>query len=256
MDGLSQSSEASSGAFRSIGDYNRPGWLEDLAYLLESGVKVPMAYGDRDFACNWIGGEAVSLAINYTNTNDFHAAGYTALQTNDSYSGGQVRQYGNLSFSRVFQAGHEIPSYQPETSYKIFMRALNNLDIATGLVNVTSGDGIYSSVGTEDTWAIKNDQPEQPLQFCYVLEPTTCTEDQIDSILNGTAVIRHYIVVDKNSTALFPDVVGGSSSNDTNATTSPGSSSNSPSSYTGKATSNKAGPWVAMMNLAGMVIML
>ncbi|EME43356.1 hypothetical protein DOTSEDRAFT_35633 [Dothistroma septosporum NZE10] len=205
---FSQSSGAVREAFRISGDYNRPGWLEDLAYLLESGVKVAMAYGDRDYACNWIGGEAVSLAINYTNTTNFHAAGYTAIQTNDTYSGGQVRQYGNLSFSRVFQAGHEVPAYQPETSYKIFMRALNNVDIATGLANVTSEQGIYSSVGTADTWAIKNEQPKQPLQFCYVLEPSTCTEGQIDDILNGTAVIRNYIVVDDNSTALFPDIVG------------------------------------------------
>ncbi|KAK4501839.1 hypothetical protein PRZ48_007648 [Zasmidium cellare] len=201
----SQSSSASSRAFRSVGDYVRPGWLEDLSYLLEHGIKVTMEYGDRDFACNWIGGEDVSLAINYTNTAEFHAAGYTAIQTNDSYSGGQVRQYGNLSFSRVYQAGHEIPSYQPETSYRIFMRALNNLDIATGTVNVTSSNGsVYSSVGTDTTWHIKNELPPQPLQFCYTLDPSTCTEDQIDSILNGTAVLRDNILKDKNSTQLFP----------------------------------------------------
>lgn len=37
------------------GDYLRPGWTDDLSYLLESGIKVTMVYGDRDFACNWIG---------------------------------------------------------------------------------------------------------------------------------------------------------------------------------------------------------
>lgn len=185
----------------------RPGWLEDLSYLLENGIKVTMAYGDRDYACNWIGGEAVSLAINYTNTADFHAAGYTAIQTNDSYSGGQVRQYGNLSFSRVYEAGHEIPSYQPETSYKIFMRALNNLDIATGTVNATSSDGsVYSSDGTENTWYIKNEDPEEPLQFCYVLDTATCTDDQVDTVLNGTGIVMDYILMDKNSTQLFPEI--------------------------------------------------
>lgn len=106
---FSQSSSASSSAVRSIGDYVRPGWLEDLTYLLENGVKVALMYGDRDFACNWIGGEAVSLAINYTEREQFHAAGYTAIQTNDSYSGGQVRQYGNLSFNRFVSS--EVPVY-------------------------------------------------------------------------------------------------------------------------------------------------
>jgi hypothetical protein len=52
----------------------------------------------------------VSLAINYTEKAKFHAAGYTAIQTNDSFSGGQVRQYGNLSFNRVYQSGHEVPA--------------------------------------------------------------------------------------------------------------------------------------------------
>lgn len=40
-------------AFRSMGDYPRPGWLEYLSYLLESGVKVTLITGDRDFACEF-----------------------------------------------------------------------------------------------------------------------------------------------------------------------------------------------------------
>ena len=38
----------------------------------------------------------------------------------------------------------EVPFYQPETSLAIFERAITGLDIATGLVNVTSG---YRTVG-------------------------------------------------------------------------------------------------------------
>lgn len=45
----SQSSNAVAQAFRGIGDYNRPGWKEDLAYLLDSGIKVALVYGDRDY---------------------------------------------------------------------------------------------------------------------------------------------------------------------------------------------------------------
>jgi carboxypeptidase C (cathepsin A) len=204
-----QSSSAVSRAFRSIGDYDRPGWLEDLTYILESGIRVTLMYGDRDFACNWIGGEAVSLAINYTHTSDFRAAVYEPIQTNDSYVGGQVRQYGNLSFSRVYQAGHELPFYQPETAYRIFNRALFNLDIGTGTNPVTSSNGsLYSSKGAIDTMSIKNTPPQQPLQYCYVLDPQSyCTDDQISSIQNGTAVIRDYILMDVNSTQLFPEMV-------------------------------------------------
>lgn len=41
----------------------------------------------------------------------FRKAGYTKIQTNKAYVGGYVRQYGNLSFSRVLQAGHEGDSF-------------------------------------------------------------------------------------------------------------------------------------------------
>ncbi|CAJ2510880.1 Uu.00g065050.m01.CDS01 [Anthostomella pinea] len=205
---FSSSSSTVASAFRSIGDYPRPGWIEDLAYLLESGVKVHLMYGDRDFACNWMGGEAVSLAINYTGTERFNAAGYTDIVVNDSYVGGQVRQYGNLSFSRVYEAGHEIPSYQPETAYQMFTRALFNLDIATGTVD-TAADPEYATNGKADTWAHKNEDPADLLHYCYIYDTATCTEEQIESVRNGSATIVSGIVQDKNSTQLFPEVFAG-----------------------------------------------
>lgn len=85
------------------------------------------------------------------------------------------------------------------------MRALFNKDIATGTVDVTAANGsLYSSTGPSDTWAIKNQVPDQPLQFCYVLDSSTCTEDQSEMVANGTGEIRDFILVDRNSTQLFP----------------------------------------------------
>jgi len=68
------------------------------------------------------GGELLSLAIPYDNATSFADAGYAPVIVNDTYIGGQVRQYGNLSFTRVYEAGHEVPAYQPETAYRIFTR--------------------------------------------------------------------------------------------------------------------------------------
>ena len=48
------SSMAVQKAFMSTGDITRGGLLEDIAYLLDAGVKVALMYGDRDFACNWV----------------------------------------------------------------------------------------------------------------------------------------------------------------------------------------------------------
>lgn len=119
-----------------------------------------------------------------------------------------MRQHSNLSFSRVYQAGHEVPAYQPETAYQIFMRALFNKDIATGTQDTGAGRN-YSSEGPADTLAERSEQFEQPLQFCYVLDPTaTCTEEQIQSVENGSVTICRYIVKDRNSTQLFPELMG------------------------------------------------
>ena len=154
------------------------------------------------------GGELVSLAINHTSSPSFSAAGYAGIQTNATYTGGQVRQHGNLSFSRVYQAGHEVPAYQPETAYEIFMRALFNKDIATGLESTGEGSN-YSSSGPSDTLEFRNEQFEQPLQFCYTLDPgSTCTEEQVGALLNGSATVCRYIVKDGNSTVLFPELMG------------------------------------------------
>lgn len=93
--------------FPKAGDFVRGHSLANLGYLLNKGSKVALVYGDRDYQCNWVGGEAISVAIESDITTDFKQAGYADIETNASYIGGFVRQVGNLSFSRVFQAGHE-----------------------------------------------------------------------------------------------------------------------------------------------------
>jgi carboxypeptidase D len=54
-----------------------------------------------------LGGENVSLSIDHKDAAAFHSSGYADLTTNSTYVGGVVRQQGNLSFTRVFEAGHE-----------------------------------------------------------------------------------------------------------------------------------------------------
>jgi carboxypeptidase C (cathepsin A) len=191
--------------FKKLGAYPRDASLPNMAYLLENGVKVALMYGDRDFACNWYGGEQVSLAIPHSEQDAFKVAGYTPLMTNASYSGGQVRQHGNLSFSRVYEAGHEVASYQPETAYRIFMRAIFGLDIATGQVSAEN----YTTIGPEDTYNILNKPLDpQPLRYCYSWSQGSCSDDEKAAMLNGSATVCSYILKDKNSTQLFPEITG------------------------------------------------
>lgn len=191
----SWSSEAVYKAFSKTGDIARSGMLDDLGYVLDKGVKVALVHGDRDFACNWLGGEQVSLHINHSSAGEFRNAGYTPIQVNDSYVGGQVRQYGNLSFSRIYQAGHMVPSYQPETAYRVFMRAMFNKDIATGKTALSDD---YNTDGPSSTWHIKNKVIPAPDPECYILNPGTCTEEQYDLVKNNTALVQDYIVIGRD----------------------------------------------------------
>lgn len=85
----------------------------------------------------------VSLAVNYTNSAQFRAAGYAPFMV-DGREYGAVRQYGNFSFLRMYEAGHEMPYYQPLASLELFRRMLLNLDIAEGK-GVNAAD--YSTFG-------------------------------------------------------------------------------------------------------------
>ena len=90
----------------------------------------------------------------------------------------------------------KVPSYQPEISYNIFMRSLFNRDIALGMVDISDD---YITSGPSDTWHIKNIPPVMPEPVCYVLKPDSCTEEQWAMVLNETAVVNNYLVVDRIS---------------------------------------------------------
>ncbi|KZF22817.1 putative carboxypeptidase S1 [Xylona heveae TC161] len=227
-------------AFSSIGDYPRGGFLEDLSYILDNGIKVAMVYGDRDYACNWIGGEQVSLNVNYSLSNQFRSAGYQDVNVNSTYVGGQVRQYGNFSFTRVYESGHEVPAYQPETAYNIFHRAMFNKDIASGNL---SSLGNYSTHGPSSTWQIKNEVPPSPDPICYTLAlEYTCTEDQIASVLNGTALIHDWVLIDNTTSGFF----NSSTFNGTSATPKPKVTA-SPSAASSSAVAPVVGSVIALV---------
>ncbi|KAJ7265059.1 Alpha/Beta hydrolase protein [Mycena rebaudengoi] len=174
-------------AFTGTGDFIRGHNLEILGQLLDSGIKVALVYGDRDYQCNWMGGEQMSLAIQFSSAADFSVAGYANISTNDTYDGGVVRQYGNLSFS--------LPYYQPETAYRIFQRVMFNTDVETGRI-VTDASTNYTTTGLSSSFSIKNSMPPQPQPLCYTWDiMETCTDAQKLLLENGTAIVQDFIMV-------------------------------------------------------------
>ncbi|KAI4924239.1 uncharacterized protein J4E92_007320 [Alternaria infectoria] len=144
--------------FSTTGDFVFPNFLEDLEEILSYGVRVALLYGDADYICNWFGGEAVSLAVNYTDSEAFRAAGYTPFLV-DGVEYGEVREYGNFSFTRIYEAGHEVPYYQPVASLEHFKRVLDHVVIADGSQVVTDD---YSTNGTAEATHTEEFEPLPP----------------------------------------------------------------------------------------------
>jgi carboxypeptidase C (cathepsin A) len=177
------------GAFNSTGDYARDGILADLASLLESGVRVALIYGDRDYICNWVGGEAVSFAIAGAVQPQYapwYSAGYAPIVVNETYVGGVVREFGNLSFSRIYDAGHLVPAYQPETAFTVFTRIIEGVDISLGISVDLSTFGSQGDANATQT----NSAPPMQSPTCFVRAVNeTCNTDQRNMLANGAGVI-------------------------------------------------------------------
>ncbi|KAJ5986855.1 Peptidase S10 serine carboxypeptidase [Penicillium sp. IBT 35674x] len=127
-------------AFQQTGDFVWPNFIEDLEDILTRPVRVALIYGDADYICNWFGGQAISLATKYKHSKEFQAAGYAPFLV-DGVEYGETREYGNFSFTRVYEAGHEVPFYQPIAALQLFNRTLNGWELPTGEKKLTSGFG-------------------------------------------------------------------------------------------------------------------
>ncbi|KAI9825406.1 MAG: hypothetical protein M1832_001136 [Thelocarpon impressellum] len=184
-----ENSRAVMDAFAATGDWQRGNYISDLANLLSLGIRVALIYGDRDYVCNWLGGEAVSFALagSLPDTyGPFHAAGYADIIVNDSYVGGAVRQYGNLSFSRIYDAGHLIPAYQPETAFTVFTRIVMGVDVSTGeAVDL----GRFGTRGERNS-TYTAEPPDSPAPTCWARNvQNTCNDKQKAMLQKGQGAL-------------------------------------------------------------------
>ena len=185
-------------AFQQTGDYERGDQISQMASLLSLGVRVALIYGDRDYICNWLGGEAVSFSVaaQSPSYSPFYTAGYAQIVVNETYVGGAVRQYGNLSFSRIYDAGHLIPAYQPETAFTVFTRVIMGTDISTGEpVNLTN----YATTGDANA-THTNSVPSQSKPTCWLRNiDNTCNDSQKSKIESGQGAIINGVLYDDAS---------------------------------------------------------
>lgn len=176
-----------------FGDISRRAGLKDVEYLLSRGVRVALIYGDRDYRCPWTSAEQLSLVANWTGAAAYRKAGYEEIQVNSSYVGGVAKQHGLLSFSRVFQAGHDVSWYQPETSFQIFNRAIFGYDVPTGRQNLNHNRHAtkWSTKGPLSAFGWKEKLPESPPVVCYMYDiASTCAENQVSNLTRICQIFR------------------------------------------------------------------
>ncbi|RHY94399.1 hypothetical protein DYB35_013976 [Aphanomyces astaci] len=103
-------------------------YVQFVPELLAGGVRVLIYAGDADLMCNWIGNEAWTKQLDWPGKASFNAAQVKPL-TVSGKNGGQVRSSRNLSFVRVYNSGHMVPTDQPEVSLALINRFFNHFPL-------------------------------------------------------------------------------------------------------------------------------
>lgn len=115
--------------FAKTGDDARS-MMEPLSAVVQSGITVLMWAGDADYICNWIGGFRSANAVQWSGADEFGNASMVPY-TVDGVEKGMFKTVDNLSFLRVYNAGHEVPYYQPETSLQVFVQTMKGTPISS-----------------------------------------------------------------------------------------------------------------------------
>jgi carboxypeptidase D len=89
---------------------------------------------------------------NEINPPGWTSAGYTNISTSDDIVHGQVKQSANFAFARIYEAGHEVPFYQPVVALEMFERAITGYDIATGTTKVAKGSSFRTTGTSKSTY--------------------------------------------------------------------------------------------------------
>lgn len=110
-------------------------WMTNLmpqvgSILDNSDVDVLVYSGDKDWICNWRGGEAWTHDTKWKGKEDFDKAEYADWLV-EGTPAGSLKQYDNLHFLKVFNAGHMVPMNQPVA--------------ASHMINTLIGEGFGSN---------------------------------------------------------------------------------------------------------------
>jgi cathepsin A (carboxypeptidase C) len=107
-----------------LGDWTT-NMADKVAAVLETGLQVLVYSGDKDFICNWRGGEAWTSAVQWSGQSDFNKVEYKNW-TVSGEPAGQLKSFKNFKFLRVFNAGHMVPMDQPQNALAMLQDFIMN----------------------------------------------------------------------------------------------------------------------------------
>ena len=108
--------------FANTGDDSRS-FLSTLSTVVQSGIAVILWAGDADWICNYEGGFNVVNSISWGSQSQFVNTPLKSYTVNGN-SSGLYKNVGNLNWLQVYQAGHEVPYYQPQTALQVFTQIM------------------------------------------------------------------------------------------------------------------------------------
>ena len=86
----------------------------EVEFLLESKIDVMLYFGDKDYICNWRGGEALANSLKWQGSQGFSK---TAMK--EWTVGGRYRKYDNFNFMVIYGAGHMVPMNQRKVALEM-----------------------------------------------------------------------------------------------------------------------------------------
>lgn len=98
--------------------------------MVNSGIQVVVWAGDADWICNWLGNLGAVNAVSWSGTAAF-ASQALIPYTVDGAPAGTFKTLGNLSFARIFGAGHEVPFYTPQAALQVFQQTMSKRPLSS-----------------------------------------------------------------------------------------------------------------------------